>query len=232
MFIFVHRAADFFFFFFLHSWAYVGILSCSFFPSSLTRAFVPAEEKPTAWCSLLLTSRHYILWIWRVWSEASFVLHPQSYSALMGCMPIVSLVINTKSFIPDSSGYRRCSLMVCWDWQFLLAQLRLAQAPFSILSFRPEQYKALKRVFEHTEWPDSTIQCCPCFKVAEASWIPWWASLLHSSSILDGQPELGEVLVATSFLHLLIMVLTMFHRFICCLWNAFSIFLLIEHVQQ
>lgn len=35
-----------------------------------------------------------------------------------------------------------------------------------------------------TEWPDTTIQCCPCFKVTVASWLPRWASLLryHPSS--------------------------------------------------
>lgn len=88
-------------------------------------------------------------------------------------------VINTKSlssvFHLVHSGYRTCSVP-CWNWQCLLVQLRLYQPPYSINIWAHNNTRHSKGFLK---WSESTIQCCPCFKVAVASWLPKWASLLH-----------------------------------------------------
>ncbi len=100
----------------------------------------------------------------------------------MGYMPSLSLVINTKSPVSCFHQAADRALSFVETEKCLLVQLRPYRLPCSIFhfSYHSAQNNARhSRRFLSTEWSNSTIQCCPCLKVAVASWLPWWASLLR-----------------------------------------------------
>ena len=102
-------------------------------------------------------------------------------------------------------------------WAFLSNGFLLATMPY-----RPDLWSAWDIVVTCTQWQIFTIKACSSFKIAIGLLVASLINLLLAwSSSLEGQPDLGRVLVVPYAFHFLMIVLTVLQG----IFKAFEIFL-------